>query len=100
MNSNHTAPTAIGTDVVGVSVTSRRHEKGVDLVGGEHEGIGGAHRDEQRQGAPVNPGILAHDHHQRGKQHGGGDVGHEQGEKRREQADRDHQDDRGAAGEQ
>ena len=51
---------AAGTDVVGVSVTSRRHEQGVDLVGGEHEGIGGSHRDEQRQSAPVNPGLFTH----------------------------------------
>ena len=56
----HDAPCA---DVVGVAVAPRRHEKGVDLVGGEHEGIGGTDRDEQRQGAAVNTSILTHDHH-------------------------------------
>jgi len=93
----HDAP---GADVVGVAVAPRRHEKGVDLVGGEHERIGGTHRDEQRQGAAVYAGLFPHDHHQRSEQHGCGDVGHEQREERREQGYRDHKHDRGTAGEQ
>jgi len=53
-------------------------------MGGQQEGIRGAHGDQQGQSTPVHAGQFSQGHHQGNQQHGGGDVGHEQREQGRE----------------